>query len=111
MRKVNNLHRQKRTRKEMRLSEKIGEYDMDQVILDLGSKANVLTNKTWELMGKPKLQCSPIQLRMENQQKIISLGGLSGIIVYIKEVHTTIDFEVIKIVDDNNPYPTLLGLD
>ncbi len=26
-------------------------------------------------------------------------------------VFTTIDFEVIKIVDDNNPYPTLLGID
>ena len=39
----------------MRLSAQIGEYDMDQVILDLGSEANVVEKKTWELMGKPKL--------------------------------------------------------
>ena len=31
------------TGKEMRLSAQIGEYDMDEVILDLGSEVNVLT--------------------------------------------------------------------
>lgn len=40
---VNNLHRQKRIGREMRLSAQIGEYEMDQVILDLGSDANALT--------------------------------------------------------------------
>lgn len=35
---------------------KIGEYDVDQVILDLGSDANVFPSKDWEFMGKPKLQ-------------------------------------------------------
>lgn len=109
MREVNNLHRQKRTGKEMRLSAQIGEHDMDQVILDQGSAPNVLTKKKWEFMGKPKLKWSPIQLIMENQQKIVPLGRLSGITTDIEGVHTTIDFEVIEIVDDNNPYPTLLG--
>jgi len=55
MRKVNNFYRQKRIGKEMRLSEQIGEYDMDQVILDLGSEANILMRQTWKLMDKPKL--------------------------------------------------------
>ena len=44
----------------MKLSAQIGEYEMDQVILDLGSDANVLTKKTWELMGKLKLRWFPI---------------------------------------------------
>ena len=48
------------TRKEMRLSTQIGDYDMDEVLLDLGSKVNVLMKQTWELMGKPKLRYSPI---------------------------------------------------
>ena len=111
MRKVKNLHRQKRTGKEMRLSAQIGEYDMDQVILDLVSKANFLTKKTWELMGKLKLQWSPILLRMVNQKNIVSLGILLGITVDIERVHTTTDFEVIETLDDSNPYPALLGLD
>jgi len=52
----------------------IGEYEMDQVILDLGLDANVLLKQTWERMGRPTLQWSPIQLRKANQQKIIPMG-------------------------------------
>ena len=51
----------------MRLNAQIGEYKMDQVILDMGSDNNVLKKNTWELMGNLKLQWSPIQLRMVNQ--------------------------------------------
>jgi len=51
-----------RTGREMRLIAPIGEYEMDQVILDLGSDMNVLPKKTWEHIGRPMLQWSPIQL-------------------------------------------------
>ena len=46
----------------MRLNALIGEYEMNQVALDLGSEVNVLTKETWELMGSPKMQISPIRL-------------------------------------------------
>ena len=62
--------------REMRLTAQIGEFEMDQVILDLGSNANVLPKQTWECMGRPTLQWSPIQLRMVNQQKIFPMGRL-----------------------------------
>lgn len=55
-----------RTGREMRLTAQIGEYEIDQVNLDLGSDANVLPKQTWEHMGRPTLQWSPIQLRMAN---------------------------------------------
>ena len=61
----------------MRLNAQIGDYEMDEVILDLGSEVNVLTKQTWELMGKPKLRYSPIQLR---------LGRLSNVLVDIDGV-------------------------
>lgn len=48
--------------REMRLTTQIGEYEMAQVILDLGLDVNVLSKQTWEHMGKPALQWSPIQL-------------------------------------------------
>jgi len=65
---VNNLHRHKKQiGKKMRLTTQIGEYNMDQVILDLGSDVNILPKQTWELMGKPKLQWSTIQMKMTNQ--------------------------------------------
>jgi len=37
--------------REMRLTAQIGKYEMDLVILDLGSDANVLRKQTWECMG------------------------------------------------------------
>lgn len=49
-----------RTRREMRLTAQIWEYEMDQVILDLGSDTNVFPKQTWEIMGRPVLQWSSI---------------------------------------------------
>ena len=79
----------------MQLLTHIGDYEMDQVILDLGSDANVLPKQTWERMGKPTLQWSPIQLWMENQQKVLPMGRLQGITVDIDGASTRMDFEVI----------------
>jgi len=39
------------------------------------------------------------------------MGWLQGVTVDIEGVSTLANFEVIKIVDDSNPYPTLLGID
>jgi hypothetical protein len=100
-----------RTGQEMILTAQIGEYEMDKVILDLGSDANVLSKKTWVQMGRPMLQWSPIQLRMTNQQKIIPVGWLQGVTVDIEGASALANFKVIEIVDDNNPYPAVLGID
>ena len=61
------VNRVRRTGREMRLNAQIGEYDMSDVILDLGSEVNVLTKQTYEQMGMPTLDWSPIQLRLANQ--------------------------------------------
>ena len=42
--------------------------------------------------------------------KNLTLGRFSNVTVDTDRVCTTTDFEVIKIVDDSNPYPTFLGL-
>jgi hypothetical protein len=108
---VNQVLRKKRTNKEFILSAQIGEYDMDNVILDLGSDVNVLPRQMWEMMGKPKLVWSTVQLRLANQHKIIPIGRLVGVPVNIDGVCSVADFEVIEIVDNSQSYPTFLGLD
>ena len=65
--KEKTINRVRRTGREMRLHAQIEEYDMSDIILDLGSEVNVLTRQTWEQMGKPTLEWSPIQLRLANQ--------------------------------------------
>lgn len=47
---------------------------------------------------------------MENQQNIIHMGHLYRVMVDIEGACTLADFEVIKIVDDRNPYPSLIGI-
>jgi len=89
----------------------ISDYEMDQIILDLGLDANMLPKETWECMGRPTLQWSPIQLRMVNQKRILPMGRLQGVTVDIEGTSMQMDFELIEIVDDNNPYPALLGID
>ena len=68
---------------------------MIDVILDLGSEVNVLTRQTWEQMGKPVLEWSPIQLRLANQQNIVPLGRFPRVSVDIDGVTTLANFEVI----------------
>jgi hypothetical protein len=87
----------------------IGSYEMDEVVLDLGSEMNV-TKQTWEIMAKPKLAFSPIQLRLANHQRVIPLACLSSIPMDLDGVRNLADFEVIEIIDDNTPYPVLLGI-
>ena len=79
--------------------------------MDLGSDVNILTRQTWENMGKLRLIQSPSQLRLENQSKVIPIGQLTQVLVEIEGPRTYVDFEVIDIVDDTNPYPTLPQMD
>ena len=95
----------------MRLSAQIGDYDMDEVVLDLGSEVNVLPKRTWELMGNPKLRYSPIQLRLTNQQHVCPMGRLLNVPMNIDNVRSLADFEVIEIIDDSTLYPALLGIE
>jgi hypothetical protein len=110
-REVHQIGKRRRTNKELHLNGQIGEYDMDYVVLDLGLEVNVMTKQTWALMGKPKLVYSPVRLRMANQQAAIPFGRLEHVPMDIDRVITFADFEVIEIVDENCPYPALLGID
>jgi hypothetical protein len=52
---TNHLHTQRRTSREFRLNTNIGDFNMGDIILYLGSEVNVLPSKTWHCMGEPTL--------------------------------------------------------
>jgi len=87
-RTVHQIGKRRRTNKELHLNAQIGEYEIKYVVLDLGSEVNVMTKKTWALMGKPKLIYSPIKLHMANQQVVITFGQLEHVPVDIDGVRT-----------------------
>ena len=61
---------------------------MGDIILDLGSEVNVFPKKAWECMGEPTLGYSPIQLKLENQHRVIPISILKGILVDLDGAHT-----------------------
>ena len=93
------------------MTTQIRDYDMDHIILDLGSDVNILTRQTWESMGKPRLVWYPIELWLANQYKVLPINQLTQVPIEIEGIQTYENFEVIDLVDDANPYPVLLGID
>jgi hypothetical protein len=93
------------------MTTKLSGFDMDGAMLDLGSDMTILPKKYWEVMCKPKLVWSPIQLQLANQYKIYPIGHLEQVEVNIKGVKTKADFEFIEIMDESDPYLALLGID
>jgi hypothetical protein len=108
---VNHLHTRRRTNREFILNANIEDFNMSDIILDLGSEVNVLPKKTWKCMGETTLGYSPVQLKLENQHRVLPIGRMKGVTIYLDGVHTKADFEVIEIVDGTTPYPVFLGLD
>jgi hypothetical protein len=78
----------------------IGDFNMGDIILDLGSEVNVLPKNTWQCMGYPTLGYSLIQLKLENQHRFLPIGRLKGVTVDLDGVHTKVEFEVIEIVEN-----------
>lgn len=54
-RDVRQVGKKIRINKDFKFREETGNYEMDDIILDLGSDMKILPKKTWELMGKVKL--------------------------------------------------------
>ena len=77
---------------------------MGDIILDLGYEVNVLSKKTWKWMREPTLGYSHVQLKLENQHRVLPLRRLKGVIVDLDGVFTEEDFEVIEIIDGTKPY-------
>jgi hypothetical protein len=108
---VNHRHTRRRTSREFRLNANIGDFNMGDIILDLGYEVNVLPKKIWKCMGEPTLGYSPIQMKLANQCRVLPIGTLKGVTVDLDGVRTKVYFKVIEIVDGTTPYPTFLGLD
>ena len=88
----------------------IGDYEVDSVILDLGSDVNILTKQTQQLMGKTTLGWSPEQLRLANQAKVQPISCVSNLVVDIEGIKMQADFDVIEVVEDGGSSPMLLGI-
>jgi hypothetical protein len=92
---VNHLHTRTRTSKEFRLNANIENFNMGDIILDLGSEVNVLPKNTRQCMGDPTLGYSNVQLKLVNEHRVLPIGRLKGVTIYLDGVCTKEYFEVI----------------
>jgi hypothetical protein len=84
--------------------------DIKYVMLDLGLDANILPKKYWEVMRKPKLVYSSIQLCLANQYRIFPIGWWENVEVDLARVIKITNFKVIEIMNEWDPYLALLGI-
>jgi hypothetical protein len=105
---ANHLHTRRIKSREFRLNANIGDFNMGDIILDLGSKVNMLPKKTWQCIGEPTLGYSNVQLKLANQDRVLPIGRLKGVTIDLDGVHIKEYFEFIEIVDGTKTYPTLV---
>ena len=73
---VNHLHTRRRTSREFRLNANIRDFNMRDIILDIGSEVNVLPKKTCQCVGETTLGYSLVQLKLANQHRVLPIGRL-----------------------------------
>jgi hypothetical protein len=85
---ANHLHNKRRKNREFRLNANIGDFNMGDIILDQGSKVNVLPKKTWQCMGETTLGYSNVKLKLANKHRVLPIGRLKGVTVDLDGVRT-----------------------
>ena len=71
---VRNVVKKKRTNREFKFRVEIDNYEMDDVILELGSDVSILTKKTWEQLGKTSLSSHRFSSNWKTSIKYTLLG-------------------------------------
>ena len=84
-------------------------YHIRQVVLDFGSQVNIMTQDTWEQLGKPWLNESGIYLKLADQGMIEPIGVWHNVNTTIKGITTKVDFKIIDPKEGFISFPALVG--
>jgi hypothetical protein len=87
---------------------RIGDFDID-CILDEETQVNIMTERTWEILGKPAMIPSLGGIGLFRGKLITLCGRLTQISMSAHGTSTEEDFEVVKFIENNAPFTMLLG--
>jgi hypothetical protein len=87
---------------------RIRDFDID-CILDEETQVNIMTKRTWEILGKPAMILSLGGIRLFRGKLIALCGILTQISMITHGTLTEEEFEVITFVENNTPFAILLG--
>jgi hypothetical protein len=86
----------------------IGDFDID-CALDEGTPMNIMTESTWETLGRPALVPSLGTIRLFKGKMVTLCGRITQIAMSTHGTSTEEEFKVIKFIEDHAPFPALLG--
>jgi hypothetical protein len=87
---------------------RIGDFDID-CVMDEETQVNIMTERTWEILGKPAMNPSLGGIRLFRGKLITLCGRITQIPMSAHETSTEEDFEVVKFIENNAPCTILLG--
>jgi hypothetical protein len=96
-------------KEKQRISARIKDFDIDCIVLDEETQVNIMTEETWEVLGKPTVVPSLGRIGLFKGKMITLCGRVTIVPIIVHGTSTEEEFEVIRFVEDNAPFPLLLG--
>jgi hypothetical protein len=90
------------------ISARIKDFDIDRV-LDEETQVNIMIEETWEILGKPIVVPYLGRISFFKGKMITLCGRVTIVPIIVHGTSTEEEFEVIRFVGDNAPFPLLLG--
>jgi hypothetical protein len=87
---------------------RIEDFDID-CVLDEETHMNNMPERTWEILGRPVMIPSLGRIGLFKGNMVTLCGRVTNISTIAHETSTEEEFEVIKFVENNTPFPLLLG--
>jgi hypothetical protein len=91
------------------ISTRIQDFDIDCIVLDEETQVNIMTEETWQVLGKPTVVPSLGRIIFFKGIMITLCGRLTTVPIIFHGTLTKEEFEVIRFVGGNTPFPLLLG--
>jgi hypothetical protein len=91
-----------------RISARIEDFDID-CVLDEETQVNIMTKETLKIFGKPTVVPSLGRIGLFKGKMITLCVIVTNVPIIIHGTSTEEEFEIIKFVENNAPFPLLLG--
>jgi hypothetical protein len=91
------------------ISARIKYFDIDRIVLDEETHVNIMTEETWKFLGKPTVVPYLGRISLFKGKMITLCGRVTIVPIIVHGTLTKEEFEVIRFVEGNAPFPILLG--
>jgi hypothetical protein len=87
----------------------IKDFDIHCIVLDEETQVNIMTKETWEVLGNPTVVPSLARIGLFKGNMITLCRRVTIVLIIVHGTSTEEEFEVIRFVEENAPFPLLLG--